>query len=239
MNSVQTSESMHAASAMGRVTPATNAARVRLGAVSLVVAGILFVLYPAMRPFSDEGLSGSSSSDTLLRAATAFASPERVLAHMLGMLGFTLVGLGLLGLYMTLRETGSERLAFRTLVVGWLGISLTLPYYGGEAFGLHAIGREALKQHNAALVNLADVVRGGPQEVMFGVGLLLIAISSIMVALAIWRSGIMPRWSGVPFGLAFALYLPQFFGNQPIRVAHGVLVALGCLWIAVGMWRQS
>ncbi|HKW19979.1 MAG TPA: hypothetical protein VJO13_01285, partial [Ktedonobacterales bacterium] len=212
MNSVQSSESIHP----------TSTARVRLGATALVVAGILFVLYPAIRPFSDE---------TSLSGATAFASSEWLLAHMLGMLGFTLIGLGMLGLYFALRETRSERLAFRALVVGWLGIGLTLPYYGGEAFGLHAIGQEALRQHNATLVGLADVVRGGPQEVMFGVGLLLLGVSAIMVAIAIWKSGVLPRWSGVPFALAFALYIPQFFGNQPIRVAHGLLVAIGCLWI--------
>jgi hypothetical protein len=208
----------------------SEAARMRLGAVSLVVAGILFVLYPAIRPFSDE---------TSLSGATAFASPEWLLAHMLGMLGFTLIGLGMLDLYFALRETQVERLTFGSLVVGWLGISLTLPYYGGEAFGLHAIGQEALRQHSAALVSLADVVRGGPQEVMFGVGLLLLGVSAVMVAIAIWRSGVLPRWSGVPFALAFALYIPQFFGNQPIRVAHGLLVAIGCLWIAVSMWRKS
>jgi hypothetical protein len=208
----------------------SEAARMRLGAVSLVVAGILFVLYPAIRPFSDE---------TSLSGATAFASPEWLLAHMLGMLGFTLIGLGMLDLYFALRETQVERLTFGSLVVGWLGISLTLPYYGGEAFGLHAIGQEALKQHSAALVSLADVVRGGPQEVMFGMGLLLLGVSAVMVAIAIWRSGVLPRWSGVPFALAFALYIPQFFGNQPIRVAHGLLVAIGCLWIAVSMWRKS
>jgi hypothetical protein len=208
MNSVQYSEPIHP----------TSTARVRLGATALGLAGILFVLYPAIRPFSDE---------TSLQGAAAFASTEWLLAHILGMLGFTL------------RETRSERLAFGAVVVGWLGIGLTLPYYGGEAFGLHAIGQEALKQHSAALVSLADVVRGGPQEVMFGVGLLLIAVSAIMVAIAIWRSGVLPRWSGVPFALAFALYIPQFFGNQPIRVAHGLLVAIGCLWIAVSMWRKS
>ena len=230
MNAIQSHESIHGTPESVRSLRKTEAARIRLGAVSLVVAGILFVVYPAIRPFSDE---------TSLAGATAFASPEWLLAHILGMLGFTLIGLGMLGLYFALRETRSERLAFRALVVGWLGIGLTLPYYGGEAFGLHAIGQEALRQHDASLVGLADVVRSGPQEVMFGVGLLLIAISAIAVAIAIWRSGVLPRWSGVPFGLAFALYIPQFFGNQPIRVAHGVLVAVGCLWIAVGMWRQS
>jgi hypothetical protein len=220
MNSVQSSESIHP----------TSTARVRLGATALGLAGILFVLYPAIRPFSDE---------TSLQGAAAFASTEWLVAHILGMLGFTLIGLGLLGLHITLRETRGERLAFGAVVVGWLGIGLTLPYYGGEAFGLHAIGQEALRQHNATLVALANVVRGGPQEVMFGVGLLLIAVSAIMVAIAIWRSGVLPRWSGVPFALAFALYIPQFFGNQPIRVAHGLLVAIGCLWIAASMWRKS
>lgn len=230
MNTIQSRESIHATPETARTMRKSEAARMRLGAVSLVVAGILFVLYPAIRPFSDE---------TSLAGATAFASPEWLLAHILGMLGFTLIGLGMLGLYFALRETRVERLTFSSLVVGWLGIGLTLPYYGGEAFGLHAIGQEALKQHSAALVSLADVVRGGPELVMFGVGLLLIAVSAILVALAIWRANVMLRWSGVPFALAFALYIPQFFGNQPIRVAHGVLVALGCLCIAIGMWRQS
>jgi len=230
MNTLQSRESIHASPETARTQRKTEAARMRLGAVSLVVAGILFVLYPAIRPFSDE---------TSLSGATAFASPEWLLAHIMGMLGFTLIGLGMLGLYFALRETRVERLTFGSLVVGWLGISLTLPYYGGEAFGLHAIGQEALRQHSAALVSLADVVRGGPQEVMFGVGLLLLGVSAVMVAIAIWRSGVLPRWSGVPFSLAFALYIPQFFGNQPIRVAHGLLVAIGCLWIAVSMWRKS
>ena len=230
MNALQSRESIHETSETARTLRKTEPARMRLGAVSLVVAGILFVLYPVIRPFSDE---------TSLSGATAFASPEWLLAHIMGMLGFTLIGLGMLGLYFALRETREERLTFGSLVVGWLGIGLTLPYYGGEAFGLHAIGQEALRQHNASLVSLADVVRGGPQEVMFGVGLLLLGVSAVMVAIAIWRSGVLPRWSGVPFALAFVLYIPQFFGNQPIRVAHGLLVAIGCLWIAVGMWRRS
>ena len=55
----------------------------------------------------------------------------------------------------------------------------------------------------------------------------------------VWRSGVLSRPSGVPFALGFALYIPQFFGNQPIRVAHGLLVAAGCLWLAAGIWRSS
>ncbi|MFI5272204.1 MAG: hypothetical protein ACHQ4H_04125 [Ktedonobacterales bacterium] len=221
---------MQDAQAQATSPAARNTARIRLGAASLAVAGVLFVLYPAIRPFSDE---------TSLQGAQAFASTAWLVAHILAMVAFTLVELGLLGLYLALQENVAEGNAFWALVVSLLGIGLTLPFYGGEAFGLHAIGQEAIKEQRAALVGLTDVVRSGPELVMFVVGLLLLAVGAIVAAIAIWRSGVLPRWSGVPFALGFALYIPQFFGTQPIRVAHGVLVAVGCLWIAASMWRRS
>lgn len=206
------------------------AVRVRLGGAALAIAGLLFVLYPAIRPFSDE---------TSLQGAAAFASSAWILAHMLAMVAFTLVMLGLLGLYLALRKTSVEATAFWGLAVGLVAVGLLLPFYGAEAFGLHAIGQEALRQHSLVLVGLAGVVRSGPELIMFLVGLLLLAASAIMTAVAIWKSGTFAKWSGVPFAVGFALYIPQFFGNQPIRVLHGLLVAIGCLWIAIGMWRQA
>jgi hypothetical protein len=68
------------------------AVRIRLAALSLAVSGILFVLYPAIRPFSDEAS---------LQGARAFASPQWILAHVLAILGFILMTLALLGLYFT------------------------------------------------------------------------------------------------------------------------------------------
>jgi hypothetical protein len=208
----------------------TRASRIRLGAVCLALAGILFVLYPAIRPYSDE---------TSLQGAQAFASSAWIVAHMLAMVAFTLVELGLLGLYFALQESAAERPAFWALAISVLAVGLTLPFYGGEAFGLHAIGQEAVKEQNVALVSLAQVVRTGPGLVMFAVGLVLLGAGAIVAAIAIWRSDVIAKWSGVPFALAFALYIPQFYGTPAIRVAHGVLVAVGCLWIAASMWRRS
>jgi len=132
-----------------------------------------------------------------------------------------------------------EGTAFWALAVGLLSIGLLLPFYGGEAFGLHAIGEEALRQRSLALVGLASVVRSGPELIMFLIGLLLLAASAIVTAVAIWKSGTLAKWSGVPFAIGFALYIPQFFGNQPVRVVHGLLVTVGCLWIALGMWQHA
>ncbi len=202
----------------------------RLGATALAIAGVLFFLYPAIRPFSDE---------TSLQGAAAFGSTAWIVAHMLAMVAFTLLMLGLLGLYRCLQQTRVERLAFWTLALGLVGAGLTLPFYGGEAFGLHAIGQEALRQHSSSLLGLASAVRSAPQLIMFLLGLLAIAVAAVMAAIVIWQSGVLRKWSGVPFAVAFALYIPQFFGTQPVRVAHGLVVAVGCLWIGAELWLRA
>jgi hypothetical protein len=150
-----------------------------------------------------------------------------------------LLTLGVLGLYLSLQESLVERLASLSLVVTWLGAGLTLPFYGAEAFGLHVIGEESLRRHSAAVLSLANDVRSGPGSILFLVGLLLLGVGPILVAITVWKSRRLPRWSGVPLALGFALYIPQFYGNQLVRVAHGLLVAVGCIWLATELWRQN
>jgi hypothetical protein len=204
--------------------------RVRLGAAGLATAGVLFFLYPAIRPYSDE---------TSLQGAAAFASNAWIGAHMLAMFGFVLVTLGLLALYGTLRETPVDGIAFAALIAAWVGAGLTLPYYGAEAFGLHVIGQEALRQNSAALIGLVNDIRYGPAVYLFGVGLLLLAVGPVLAAIAVWRSGTLPRWSAAPFGVGFALFIPQFFGPPAVRIAHGLLLTVGCVWLAAVLWRHE
>jgi hypothetical protein len=153
------------------------------------------------------------------------------------MLGFVQVALGLLALYRTLRDTPAEGLAFLGLIATWIGVGLTLPYYGAEAFGLHPVGQEAIRQQSAAIMSLANDIRYGPGIVLFGAGLVLLGLGAILAAVAVWRSGELPKWSGILFGLAFALYIPQFFGSPAIRVIHGLLTAVGCVGLAFVIWR--
>ncbi|BFT74208.1 hypothetical protein [Paenibacillus sp. P36] len=207
-----------------------NVFRIQLTSIGLGISGILFVLYPAIRPFSDEAsLSG----------AAAFASPEWLIAHVMAMLAFILLTFGLLGFYLFLQETYTDRLAFLGFVLSLLGTGLTLPFYGAEVFGLHAIGQEAIKLQNSDLIGMANVVRFGPGFTMILIGLLSLAIGCILTAIGIWKSRILPKWSGIPLALGFLLYIPQFVGTQPIRVAHGFVVAIGCLWMAVSLFRKS
>ena len=181
-----------------------SANRIRLGAGALVISGILFVAYPAVRPFSDE---------RSLLGAAAFGSPAWLASHMLAMMAFTLLPMGLLGLQRSLLGTSAERLLFVALVLGIIGTGFTLPFYGGEAYGLHALGQEALRQRSDSLLGLVEVIRSGPGLVMFLAGLLLLAASAIATATALWRSDCYTKASGVPFAVGMSLYIPQFFGT--------------------------
>lgn len=204
----------------------------RSGASALAVAGVLFVLYPAVRPWQDES--------TVEGAIKAMNSGAWVAAHLFAMVGFILVALGLLGLWNAVRRTRAERLALAAVVTTWIGVGLTLPYYGAEDFGLNAIARKAAEGQVSDLLGLVEAVRFSPVPITtFGLGLLLLAAGAVLAAVAIWRSGVLARSSGILFAAGFVLFLPQFFTPPAVRIAHGVLVAAGSIWLAVALWRAS
>ncbi|WOX55667.1 MULTISPECIES: hypothetical protein [unclassified Methanoculleus] len=201
--------------------------RTLLSALSFGLAGACFFAYPAIRPYTDEAS---------LAGAEAFASPAWLLSHTLAIVGFILLTLGLLGLYGRLRGTKAETWGITALVLTWIGTGLILPYYGVETFALHAVGREALRENSVGLfVTLTDSIRFGEWVWLFTFGLLALAAGAILFGIAIWRSGRLPRWSGIPLALGFALFLPQFFTPPPVRVAHGLLVLAGCWLVAWSM----
>lgn len=204
----------------------------RVGAVCLGVSGVLFVAWPVIRPFSD------LSSDPRIVAQT-FASIPWIQAHVCAMFGFVLLPLGLGGLYASLRDSPAERSAFRGLVFGWIGVALALPYFGIETFAIRVISQKALMRDTADLVALAQAVRVSVGVVFFFLGLLLLALAAVMFAFSVWKSNVLARWSGIPFSVGLALYLPQFLLPQTGRIMHGLLVGIGCFWISWAILQRS
>lgn len=203
--------------------------RTRLGALGLALAGVMFVLYPAVRPWRDES--------TAAGAHAAMSSGAWVASHLFAMIGFILVPLGLLALWGLVSATRAERVAFVAAVTSWIGAGLTLPYYGAEDFGLHAV---AVKGSQADLLAIVDEFRFDPvAATLFGGGLLVLAVSGILAAVGVWRSATLPRSAGLLFAAGLALFLPQFFTPAPVRIAHGVLLGIGLAWLAVAMWRRT
>lgn len=196
---------------------------------ALVLAGAGFAIYPALRPFTDE---------TTLAGAAAYASTRWLAAHSTAMVAFVLLGLGLYGVAARLRDTAAGRLAQRGLLTSWIGIGLTLPYYGAENFGLHSIGQQALARHDATLLTaLTNGVRWHEGLWFILPGLLALAVGTGMIAAAAHRSGLLGR-AGILLAVGFALYIPQYAAGQPIRIAHGLLLTAGCVWLATALVRR-
>ena len=199
----------------------------RSGAAVLLTAGLLFLLYPALRPWGDV-VPG-------LEAARAYADPRWPLAHFVGAIGFHLLPVGLLAL----REVIGGRLATVALATTWLGAGLVLPFFGAEAFGLHVVGVQVVASGDLGLLGFVEAIRNGPlQMTSFAVGLMLLAVGPGLAGVAVWRSRVLPRWSALLFAAGFTLYLPQFFGPPAVRIAHGVLVMVGCVVLAYALTRR-
>jgi hypothetical protein len=201
-----------------------------LTAAAFALAGVGLIAYPALRPYSDE---------TTLAGADAMSSTAWVLAHTIAMLAF----LALTVAVWTLRSTAldlRQRPAAVAGVLTWLGVSLVLPYYGGEAFALQVIAERAASEADPGLLELADAFRYQPVAItFFGAGLLTLAAAGAALTVALWRSGAAPRLGGLLVGLGLVLYLPQFFLAPAARIGHGALLAVGCAVLAVIVQRSG
>ena len=183
-------------------------------AASFLLVGFLFASYSIVRPYSSE--TGSAGAE-------AFASWTWVLAHCFAMLGF--VVWGIVVLY-------SGRRSDPAIITTWVGVGLVLPYYGAETFALHALGVESVEMSTPTLIDLADPIRYSvAQSVMFGLGLVLIAVGAVAFA---HRN----RYAAV-LATGFVLLLPQFYAPPAVRIAHGLLIAVGAIVAAKHVSRRT
>lgn len=221
----------HTLQSATRRPPSSGLPGTRATAGLLTLVGALFVLYSATRPYpvggSDDGVA-------------EFVSPWWLIAHLAAVIGFIALVPAIAGLRRHLAGTAGERLGGWALGSVGLGVGLTLPYFGSEVFALHAIGSAGAGGRSgldaATVAGLAQDIRiGGAQLTCFGAGLLLIGVGAVLIAMAIARSGLLPRWSAVPMAVGFAVFIPQFFAAAPIRIAHGVLIGLGCVLVAAAL----
>jgi hypothetical protein len=68
-------------------------------------------------------------------------------------------------------------------------------------------------------------------------GLLGLALGAIDLARGIWRRRALPRWAGVLLAVGLSLWLPLL--PRPARILDGLLIGLGGVWLAWGIWRRG
>ncbi len=199
----------------------------------LAFAGSALALaaYPILRPWGPEtGLEGASD----------FASAAWPIAHLLGMIGFVTLALGLRALATMGPNPWPPGSVRRSETLAWLAVAFLLPFYGGEAFGLQAVGQYAVEAQDPAVLSIADTFRNGPLALTtFGIGLLLLLVVGVRIAVELWGSGPVARLGGLLVGAGLVTYLPQFYGTPAVRIAHGIILAAGLLLVALAISRQA
>ncbi|THV42008.1 hypothetical protein [Glycomyces buryatensis] len=202
--------------------------RTRTGAIGLALAGILFVLYEFVAPREDQ---------TTLEGAESWASAAWSFAHIAAIIGLILIPLTYGALRGHFEGTRNEKTAFLAATTGYIGSALTISYYGAEVYGLKAIGARAVADGDASLTEVGEAFRmDSVAATIFAIGLALIALAAILIAVAVWRSGTVNRWSAIPLAAAMVLYLPHFYFPYAGRLAWGVLVGLSALILAWAMF---
>jgi hypothetical protein len=218
-------------------TLAASPAVARWTALAFAAAGVLWALFPLLRPWADKL---SASPDVV---AAAWASDAWVVSHLFGITALGLLAPALLGLRQLVAAApggrGATLLGWST-ALAWLGAAGASLYYGAEIFGIRTLAEASIGRGAANLLDEVEMLREQPMAVaLFGVGLLIVAASGVLAAIALFRARLPWAWTGVVFAAGLVLVLPQFFTPPEMRTAHGVLFGAGCLLVAVVVTRLS
>ena len=209
-------------------------ARIRMGALALGLSAVLFGAFPFVRPFFR--LDVFAPEATLAAASPAVTSAPWLIAHLMGMGGFILLLGAFPALYAHLTAEDDSPRLFRATIASMAGVALVLPMFGVETHALPAIGWTYL-DGQPGIAPIVTLIYRGLGTVIMLIGLLLLAVSALTFAIAIWRRGTLPRWAALTWAVGLAAWLPLL--PRPIRVIDGLLIGIGGVWLAATMWRRA
>jgi Domain of unknown function (DUF4386) len=149
-------------------------------------------------------------------------------------LALTLLIFGVIALYAYLANSGQSVLALGAMILSIFGIALTLTGVGVFAYTIPALSRSFLNGHQES-IRILDLIFAGPFGTIGTLTLLLYSAGFILFGVAIWRSGVLPRWAGV----LVAVHAPLISGPFSVvgSVVGALLALVGGGWIALSVLR--
>jgi hypothetical protein len=170
-----------------------------------------------------------------------------VVTHLFGsILGLILAIFGTFSLGAYLSRGRSERLGLVAMVVTVFGSALFLPGMGVSAFAAPEAGQAYLAgiEGFSKLPNtFADAMFAATSLLM----VLLIFAGNVLLGIAVWRSGVLPKWTGAlwaggavfmyPLGLVYEATIGPA-STPPTVLVGALLVVVGGAWLAWSVLRQ-
>ena len=202
-------------------------------------------LYGALTFFSS--LNPQPDYNTQLEAWARYVTTDHyVLEHLfLSIFGviFAIFGVFALGAYLTASRAGGMGLV--AMVITVLGSALLLVVLGVSTFAAPEQGQAILAGMDTMQLpdTFADTV-----QALTGLGYILLGfVGNILLGVAIWRSGTLPKWAGALWAVAHVLiYVSQGYAatvgaksTPPTVLVGAVLIVVSGAWMAWSVLRRS
>jgi hypothetical protein len=208
--------------------------RIRIGALAFGISALLFAVFPLVRPFSPRPTENTPAELTVV--SETFIMPSWVVSHLMAMVAFVLLPFGMLAVHAYLANSSGERRAFTGMIFSFVGIALILPTVGVETYTMPVLGRAYL-DGKAELASIVGQLYSGPDTFILVLGLFLLATGAILLATAIWSSGMLPKWAAIILATGLIFWFPLF--PQIIRIVDGLLIGIGGIWIAWAIGKKT
>jgi hypothetical protein len=214
---------------------ANTASWIRLGLLALPVYGLL-TFWSTLRP-------QSNPNEDFEAYARFVSSTSYMLGHLLGSTLSTILAIfGVFALRAYLVRSRAGRLTLVAMVITVTGHALFLVISGTPTFATPAIGRAYLAVNKA----VTEVDCGLAVTATFMLGILLALVGNVLLGVAVWRSGTLPRWAGAIWAASALMFyvLGAVLGQaitgsslatQPVGAA---LMVISGGWITWTVTRQ-
>jgi hypothetical protein len=206
--------------------------RLRFGLLTLPIGGIIGIVALLLRgPISP--LPDTDPTAWVEVVTSSLYSPAQfgyIIAYVLPYFGFW-------ALYAWLAQIERvERLAFWGFMGAMIGTSLALPTLGVFSFVNPSIGKLYAQGDHHLLQIISNVVTGPPVVINLSGGTIYLA-GTILLGVAVWRCGALPKWSGVCLAVHGVL-LVFGFSIFVMLVLSWALLVIGGGWISWSIWKQ-
>jgi hypothetical protein len=215
-------------------TPATN--WIRVGLFALPAYGLL-TLWATIGAQPDAAVDPEGW-------ARYVSTPSYLASHVLGSTGGTILAIfGTVALGAFLANSRSARLGLAAMVVATVGQTLLLAVGAVTSFAVPAMGRAYLR----GAEEVATMTFPSAMTITLFGGMLLAFVGNVLLGVAVWRSGILPRWAAgalwvtawvVFILLGAALGMATTGASLPTQPIGAGLMAISGAWIAWAATRQ-